>query len=918
MTRSPVEKLEQILAADPGSLAFVELAKLLVDHGDLGRALQVCQEGVEHHPDSVQGRVQWGRALLLSGKPVEAMEQFDRASAIEPDNPYAYNLIGEILIQRKLYRSALPILRRAVALQPSDARVRQWLDQAEAEAADGLVPLADQVYPNDPTRAFVPNWAPPAAAAKSPVPTPPVDVPAAPTEAPPAAPPVPAASEGAGEPTVIVASPGPRPPAEATDPRVAAPPPVGPTSNPRITAPPPLRQTTNPKIVVPPPLRASPSGRRSAAELLGDLPDAPPVPAASIPGVSADEAKQIAQAFESQLRHGYEAKREAPVPFARRHWLALTLAAAGAVAGAVGVSAMVLVRRHYAQAHRQQFLARAQDGLLLDTFSSVTGSTHQLDEVLAADPSNALGRALAAQAAATLWRDYGGASAARQRAEDLLGDPSLQNAAPDAVAAARFLLAEDRKALASEILAVPEGKAGPWTDWAAGEILIDRGDARGALARFEAALKKAPAHVATLLAVGDYYLRAGDPSRAAELFGLAHTASPQSVGAAVGLAESQIALSASGPGAWAEDEKALAQVEAPGPGAIPTAFQVRLDLATARVLAEEGKIDPALARLKAGLADHGDEVAAYAGALADVEMAAGHYAEAEGAARRVLSKKPRDPAGLERLARILLGRGKLRELLLRVSPVGPDPRTLHVLRARADLGLGECVAARREVEATERGPERVVPVGGAVVLALCDARDGHADLARQALERLVALPQPAASALLGLASVEADAGDMRGAVAKARAAVAADGRSYEAHCALGRYLVAAGHPSQGQRELARAVALDADHEEARLALGLIELRSGHVDAARADLEAALAESPSDPGAEVAVARLDLADKQLPEAMRHAARAVSLDPQSAEAHRWHGKIAQASGQRKLAQREAKTAQKLAKAQRRKRR
>ena len=75
MTRSPVEKLEQILAADPGSLAFVELAKLLVDHGDLGRALQVCQEGVEHHPDSVQGRVQWGRALLLSGKPVETTRQ---------------------------------------------------------------------------------------------------------------------------------------------------------------------------------------------------------------------------------------------------------------------------------------------------------------------------------------------------------------------------------------------------------------------------------------------------------------------------------------------------------------------------------------------------------------------------------------------------------------------------------------------------------------------------------------------------------------------------------------------------------------------------------------------------------------------------------------------------------------------------
>ncbi|MHB1845525.1 MAG: tetratricopeptide repeat protein [Deltaproteobacteria bacterium] len=911
MTRSPVEKLEQILAADPSSLVFVELAKALIDLGEHARALAVCRDGVERHPDSVQGRFLWGKAFLFSGKPVEAMEQFERTVAIEPGNPYAYNLIGELLVQRKLFRSALPILRKAAALQPGDARVRQWLDQAAGEAVDGLVPLSEQAFADDVTRAFVPAWGPPAAA--------PLVAAAPPTEPPPAERSIAQPASSAESQTVVIRGPALPPPGPQS---AGGAPPAMP-----LAVPPPLRSSpsqpgldrrllgtdasgTGSGKVMPPPLRSSPSGRRSAADLLGDLPDAPSakVPVASTPGISAAEASRIAQAFESELREGYSAQRDAPPPFFRRHWLALTLAAAAAVAGAVGVSATIFVRRHYAQVHRKQFLAHAQDGLLLDTFSSLTGASHQLDEVLQADPANALGKALAAQAAATLWREYGGATASEERAEALLADPAVATAAPDFAWAARALLASDPKALAPALLALPEASAGPWVDHAAGEALLSRGDAKAALARFDHALKQAPAHVPTLLAVGNYYLTAGDPARAAELFGLARAASPQSVGAAVGLAEAHLALHQAG----AEDERSLAAVEAPGPQAVPTAWRLRLDLATARVLAGEGKLDPALARLKSGLEGHGDEAEAYAGALADVLMAGGHYAEAEVQAKRALTSTPPDSVALARLGRILIGRGRYRDLLARVRAVGPDPRQLHVLRARAELALGDCAAVRREIGATERGAQRVVPVGGATLLALCDAKEGHPELARQTLGQLVAMAHPSAAALLGLASVEAEAGELRAAVKHARMAVGTDPQSYEAYCALGRYLVAAGHANQGRRELARAVALDADHEEARLALGLLELRSGQADAALADLQAARAAAPSDPAAELALARLSLAQKQLGEAARHAARAVSLDSKDPEAHRLRAKIAQAAGQRSLAQREGKLAQRLGKA------
>ncbi len=87
------------------------------------------------------GHVLWGKALLQLGKPAQAMEQFERAIGIDKENAHAYNLIGEVLVQRGLFRSALPILRKAAALQPNDGRVKLWLDQTQQALAGGPPPV---------------------------------------------------------------------------------------------------------------------------------------------------------------------------------------------------------------------------------------------------------------------------------------------------------------------------------------------------------------------------------------------------------------------------------------------------------------------------------------------------------------------------------------------------------------------------------------------------------------------------------------------------------------------------------------------------------------------------------------------------------------------------------------------------------
>lgn len=141
MSKSITEKYEQMLTQDPASTVFVELARAYLERGDNDRAVTICEQGVTHHPNSVVGRVLWGKALINKGKAAEAMKQFDLAVNIDRENPHAYNLISEALLRKGLFRSALPILRKAAALQPNDARIAQWLEQTRAALAGGPAPV---------------------------------------------------------------------------------------------------------------------------------------------------------------------------------------------------------------------------------------------------------------------------------------------------------------------------------------------------------------------------------------------------------------------------------------------------------------------------------------------------------------------------------------------------------------------------------------------------------------------------------------------------------------------------------------------------------------------------------------------------------------------------------------------------------
>src|SRR5512146_2362399 len=131
MAPSIVEQYERILRADPTSRVFVELARALLERGDAARAATLCERGIVHHPDSVLGRVVWGKALLALGRTDEGTRRFEEAVATDPSNPYGYDLVGEVLARNGLRQSALAMLQSGAKLHPGNARIQLWLQEAQ-------------------------------------------------------------------------------------------------------------------------------------------------------------------------------------------------------------------------------------------------------------------------------------------------------------------------------------------------------------------------------------------------------------------------------------------------------------------------------------------------------------------------------------------------------------------------------------------------------------------------------------------------------------------------------------------------------------------------------------------------------------------------------------------------------------------
>ena len=267
------------------------------------------------------------------------------------------------------------------------------------------------------------------------------------------------------------------------------------------------------------------------------------------------------------------------------------------------------------------------------------------------------------------------------------------------------------------------------------------------------------------------------------------------------------------------------------------------------------------------------------------------------------------PEPLERL------RGRLAALRAGEAGAAPgreDEATLARLRSLGYLGAAD--AARKERYAEADDPKTLMPVDAKLQQVVALFSSGRK---AEALERCRALTRDEPRlplALVYLAQLERDSGNLAGAIAALRQALARNpqdtvtanllaayltqaGKAQEAVALLEPWVARAepdldvlltsalaaarlGRTAEAERALERALALDPASARVLVALGSVRLTAGERAKAREAFEQALARNPGAAQAESALAIMAAEDGRADEAHERFARALASDPAEA--------------------------------------
>lgn len=140
-----IRALSAVLAADPASLVYVDLAEALRRRGDLEQALRVANGGLARHPQHADGFDCLGRIHAGRNDLPRAREAWGRALEVAPDHLGALKGMGFVLYRAGDARGALAVLERALAGHPADEGARRALDTARrALGMESAAPPADR------------------------------------------------------------------------------------------------------------------------------------------------------------------------------------------------------------------------------------------------------------------------------------------------------------------------------------------------------------------------------------------------------------------------------------------------------------------------------------------------------------------------------------------------------------------------------------------------------------------------------------------------------------------------------------------------------------------------------------------------------------------------------------------------------
>jgi tetratricopeptide (TPR) repeat protein len=151
-----IAELRRRVQAEPGSIAFAQLAEELRRSGAYEEAADACRAGLARHPAYLSARVTLGRALLELGHLDDAHVELLTVIGSAPDNLAAIRGLAEIHQKRgelgealNYYQRALDMARQDPDLAETVARLRAEVAPPEPAPEPGPPPKVEELFDFD-------------------------------------------------------------------------------------------------------------------------------------------------------------------------------------------------------------------------------------------------------------------------------------------------------------------------------------------------------------------------------------------------------------------------------------------------------------------------------------------------------------------------------------------------------------------------------------------------------------------------------------------------------------------------------------------------------------------------------------------------------------------------------------------------
>lgn len=146
---SEIEKLEARYRENPKGRNFAPLADAYRKAGLIDNAIELCQAGLQLHPDYVSGHIVHGRCLVDKKDDVAAEEVFRRVLDLDPENILALKVLAEIAERNERYDHGVEWLNRLLLADPMNGEAAEGLSRVRAKAAATPTKPTPAVQPPD-------------------------------------------------------------------------------------------------------------------------------------------------------------------------------------------------------------------------------------------------------------------------------------------------------------------------------------------------------------------------------------------------------------------------------------------------------------------------------------------------------------------------------------------------------------------------------------------------------------------------------------------------------------------------------------------------------------------------------------------------------------------------------------------------